>query len=122
MLRIIIGFLLLLAGVAGMTFGLAAIFGHHLFEWNIVGESWGNMTEYVPGMLPLLGSFVYKVDLLALYFLPLLGMLYGGIMLLFDLKSPSWRPGLVIFLLWVVSLVVFIVLTLMGVVRAGLMW
>lgn len=121
-LRIIIGFLFLLAGVAGMTFGLAAIFGHHLFEWNIVSESWGNMTEYVPGVLPLLGSFVYKVDLLALYFLPLLGMLYGGIMLLFDLKSPSWRPGLVIFLLWVVSLVVFIVLTMMGIVRAGLMW
>lgn len=121
-LRVVIGSLLLLAGVAGMTFGLAAIFGQRLFEWDIIRESWENMTEYVPGMLPLLGSFVFKADLLALYFLPLLGMLYGGIMLVFDLKSPSWRPGLVIFLLWVVSLVVFIVLTLMGVFRAGLIW
>ena len=120
-LRIIIGVVLLLMGVAGMTFGLAAIFGRSLFEWDIIRESWDAMTENVPDILPLLGSFVFKADLIALYFLPMLGMLYGGIMMVFDLKSPSWRPGLVIFLLWVVALVVFIVLTLMGVFHAGLL-
>lgn len=31
-------------------------------------------------------------------------MLYNGIMLLFDLKSPSWRPGLIIFIAWMISL------------------
>ncbi|MBR1539113.1 MAG: PspC domain-containing protein [Bacteroidales bacterium] len=120
-LCVIIGCVLLLLGVAGMTFGLAAIFGRSLFEWDIIRESWDAMTENVPDILPLLGSFVFKADLIALYFLPMLGMLYGGIMMVFDLKSPSWRPGLVIFLLWVVALVVFIVLTLMGVFHAGLL-
>jgi hypothetical protein len=32
--------------------------------------------------------------------------LYGGIMLLFDLKAPSWRPGLIIFIAWIVSIFV----------------
>ena len=31
-------------------------------------------------------------------------MLYGGILLLFKLKAPRWKPGLIIFILWVVSL------------------
>lgn len=34
------------------------------------------------------------------------GMLYGGIMLTFDLKSPSWKPGLVLFITWVISIFV----------------
>ena len=62
----------------------------------------------------MLGSVAYKIVLLLIYFLPMLGMVYGGIMMVFNLKSPSWRPGLVIFLLWVIALVVFIVLTIMG--------
>jgi hypothetical protein len=33
-------------------------------------------------------------------------MLYGGIMLTFDLKSPSWKPGLVLFITWVISIFV----------------
>ena len=62
----------------------------------------------------------YKLDLVLLYYLPMMGLIYAGIMLIFDLKSPSWRPGLVLFLLWVVVLVIFIVLTMMGLVRSEL--
>ncbi len=32
--------------------------------------------------------------------------LYNGVMLLFDLKSPSWRPGLILFIAWVLSIFV----------------
>ena len=28
-------------------------------------------------------------------------------MLLFDLKAPSWKPGLIIFIAWVISVFVF---------------
>ena len=51
-------------------------------------------------------------------FLPFVGMLYGGIMMLFDLRSPSWRPGLMIFLLWIIALTALTVLTLMGLFNA----
>lgn len=113
-LRIIIGVLLLLAGVAGLTFGVAAVFGQELFGWDMIREDW----EALPFTMPLAGTFLYKLDLVLLYFLPMVGMSYAGIMLIFDLKSPSWRPGLVLFLLWVVVLVVFIVLTMMGLVHS----
>lgn len=32
--------------------------------------------------------------------------LYNGVMLTFNLKSPSWRPGLVLFIAWIISLLV----------------
>jgi hypothetical protein len=37
-----------------------------------------------------------------------LGFIYCGIVLCFNLKTPSWRPGLIIFILWVVSILVTI--------------
>ena len=42
--------------------------------------------------------------------LPFVGMLYGGIQLIFGFKSPSWRPGLVIFILWLIVIIVLLVL------------
>lgn len=33
-----------------------------------------------------------------------IGMLYGGVMLTFDFKRPVWKPGLIIFIAWVISL------------------
>ena len=48
--------------------------------------------------------------------LPLIWLIYGGIQLIFGFKPPKWRPGLVIFVLWLVVLVVVGVLFAMGVV------
>lgn len=118
-LRVLIGCLLLIIGVSGLTFGIAAIFGYRLFDWNMLKEVYDEIAESAPSVLPMLGSVAYKIVLLLIYFLPMLGMVYGGIMMVFNLKSPSWRPGLVIFLLWVIVLVVFIVLTLMGLFNAN---
>ena len=95
---------------------MAAVFGQELFGWDMIREDW----EALPFTMPLAGTFLYKLDLVLLYFLPMVGMSYAGIMLIFDLKSPRWRPGLLLFLLWVVVLVVFVVLTVMGMVHAEL--
>ncbi|MBP5744234.1 MAG: PspC domain-containing protein [Oscillospiraceae bacterium] len=124
-LRIIIGCMLLLIAVSGLTFGVAALFGHTLFGWNltdtgIFGDSWRDaVTEHAPLMLPVLTSVFYRITLLLTCFLPFVGMLYGGIMMIFDLRTPSWRPGLVIFLVWIIALTAFTVLTIMGLFNAG---
>ena len=107
-LRIIIGVVLLLMGVAGLTFGVAAIFGQELFGWDMVREGWEQLVDEIPFTMPLAGTLFYKLDLVLLYYLPMMGLIYAGIMLIFDLKSPSWRPGLVLFLLWVVVLVILL--------------
>jgi hypothetical protein len=44
--------------------------------------------------------------------LPFLGMLYGSIMLIFHFKSPSWHPGLVIFVLWLIAVVALAILVI----------
>lgn len=111
LLRIVIGVLLLLTAVFGLTFGLAALFGHSLFGWDVL---WTGVEEHLPGLGRMAASVFYRVTLLMTVFLPFVGILYGGIMMIFDLRSPSWRPGLVIFLLWIVALTVFTVLSLMG--------
>ena len=46
-----------------------------------------------------------KVLMIATLMLPMIGILYAGIQMLFNFRSPRWRPGLVIFLLWLVSLI-----------------
>ena len=40
------------------------------------------------------------VGLLSIWFI------YNGVMLLFNLKAPSWKPGLVIFIAWIISIFV----------------
>ena len=113
-LRIGIGCLLLLTAVCGLTFGLAALFGQTIFDWNILDEIRDELAFKAPGALPLVSSVLYRVAVLLSCFLPFVGMLYGGIMMIFDLRTPRWRPGLVIFLLWIIALTVVTVLTLMG--------
>ena len=118
-LRIIIGCVLLMMGVGGMTFCLGTIFGHQLFgwdifKWEVFKDAWESLYDKAPDMLPLMASRFFKINLLFLVFLPLIGMTYGGIMMIFDLRSPSWRPGLMIFILWIIALTALTVLTLMG--------
>ena len=36
--------------------------------------------------------------------LPFIGALYAGILMLFRLKSPKWRPGLIMFIVWAAAL------------------
>lgn len=36
------------------------------------------------------------------------GIIYGAIMLLFDLRSPSWRPGLILLISWLISIFIII--------------
>ena len=35
-------------------------------------------------------------------------LLYSGILLTFDVKAPKWRPGLILFISWIVSIIAFI--------------
>ena len=128
-LRIVIAVLLLMTAVCGLTFGVASLLGHSIFGWNFLWDGDGvfqgsfldAVREHAPGMLPMVSSVVYQITVLLTCFLPFVGMLYGGIMMLFDLRTPSWRPGLVIFLLWIIALTTFTVLTLMGLFHAGLL-
>lgn len=44
------------------------------------------------------------ITILAALGIPFICLLYGGILMTLGMKSPKWRPGLLLFLLWIASL------------------
>ncbi len=103
-LAIFVGTILILLGVSGLVGGLFMFVGINIFSsesvWELVDLLYLNI-DY-PIFLKIAGLLVY--------FLPFIGFLYGGIMLCFSFKSPKWKPGITILLLWILSVILFIVL------------
>mgnify|MGYP002620670440 CR=1 FL=1 len=106
-----IGVILLLSGVSGLTAGTLAVADRAggVFTFSGVPYLLNELDLDAHIWSALRGAWDLpwvKVLVFGAWFLPFLGMLYGGIQLIFGFKSPSWRPGLVIFILWLVDLVI----------------
>ncbi len=103
---VIFGVLLLLVGVAGIAFLCS-------FWWGgeILGNSffYNKFIEHVAIEAPEVLSFIsvplVMVSAILVVAIPLFIMLYGGVMLIFGLKSPKWHPGLILFVIWLIILV-----------------
>lgn len=105
---VFIGIGLIVTSVSIMVaFGLVIIPGELLVS-DFLGTWNGFVAEY-PNILPLISPFFAKLDLALMFFIPLLGMIYGGLQLIFDFKSPKWHPGLVLFLLWIGTIMAFLI-------------
>ncbi len=105
---VFLGILLLVIGLGGLLGcifipSLPIIIGNeftdHIMQWGPLdpGEQLGaNLvasTTFWGMVLVMLGIFF-------------IWFIYNAVMLLFDLKSPSWRPGLILFIAWILSLFV----------------
>ena len=104
---VFLGLILLICGF-GMFLGsiilpavpelLTNIYQEHVQEWGIPTDSVANFAYVLttdPTMWILLITTAVVMSLWAVY---------NGIMLLFDLKAPKWRPGLVLFISWLFCL------------------
>ena len=108
------GLILLLLGVAGIAFLCS-------FWWG--GEVLGNNFFYnkfiehiaieAPEMLSFISVPIVMFAAILVVAIPLFIMLYGGVMLIFDLKSPKWHPELILFVIWLMILVALAVSSLM---------
>ena len=111
---VIFGVFLLLAGVAGIAFLCS-------FWWG--GEVLGNSFFYnklierialeTPELLSFISVPLVMVAAVLVVAIPLFIMLYGGVMLIFGLKSPKWHPCLILFVIWLIILVALAVSSLM---------
>ncbi len=100
-----VGLLLLLTGFSGLVTGMLVFIGIEVFEdITVLG-----MLEYVE--LGVNNTLWIKVFSILVWLLPCIGMIYGGIVLCFGLKAPKLRLGLIIFILWIISLLGFITCT-----------
>ncbi len=111
---LVIGIVLLIIGTSGLaSISVLSIKGTQLFGIPYT-RFMEELSEHAPVFMDLLDT-TWVVVLLALaVILPFVGILYGGIQMIFGFKSPSWKPGLVIFVLWLIILVVLGVLGFAG--------
>ena len=118
---IALGIILLLSGVSGLaSVSVLGLKGPVLFSAPI-DHFLDELSENVPIFYDMVNTpWILVLAVLAIV-LPLIGLIYGGIRMIFGFKSPSWRPGLVIFVLWLVVLVVLAVLCFFGFVSTEYM-
>ncbi len=103
---VIFGVFLLLLGVAGIAFLCS-------FWWGgeILGNSffYNKFVEHIaieaPEVLSFISVPIVMIAAVLVVAIPLFIMLYGGVMLIFGLKSPKWHPGLILFVIWLIILV-----------------
>ena len=121
LLLIAIGIILLLGGVSGLaSVSVIGLKGPVLFSAPL-DHFLDDLSANVPVFYDMLNTpWILVLAVLAIV-LPLIGLIYGGVRMIFGFKSPRWRPGLVIFVLWLVVLVVLAVLVFFGYVSTEYM-
>ncbi|MBR0287254.1 MAG: PspC domain-containing protein [Bacteroidales bacterium] len=119
---VIIGFILLITGASGLaSLSVVSLKGTDLFGIPYA-RFLDELSEHAPAFLDLMGTGWVMVLAALAVILPFVGILYGGIQMIFGFKSPSWKPGLVIFVLWLIILVVLGVLGFAGVIATEYPW
>lgn len=115
-LLLVIGIILLLGGVSGLaSVSVIGLKGPTLLSAPI-DSFLDDMSLHAPAFYEMVNTPWILVLVILAVVLPLIGLIYGGIQMIFGFKPPKWRPGLVIFVLWLIVLVVLAVLFAMGVV------
>jgi phage shock protein PspC (stress-responsive transcriptional regulator) len=119
---VIIGVILLVTGTSGLaSISVLSLKGTELFGVPYA-QFMDLLTEHAPVFMDLLDTTWVAVLVALAVILPFVGILYGGIQLIFGFKAPSWKPGLVIFVLWLIILVVLGVLGFAGVISTEALW
>lgn len=128
----LIGLVLLVVGFSGLfaggvwTLGTGRI-GSHVAGRGLFGlgqlydQGLAELYRTVPDIAGALLRPGTQVLLLLVCFLPFLGLLYGGLQLLFGFKPPKWHPGLVIFILWLLSIIAAGILVATGFVTTEIL-
>lgn len=124
LLRIIcigFGLLLLCCGLGCIMGSIVLPIAPSFLKLDIFTELQSEMADILPGGMNLdaLLSPAFWWILFAFLMLLGLGFCYGALMLIFDFNAPRWHPGLIILLLWVVSLVALVIYVLKFAVEAA---
>lgn len=103
---VFLGILLLMLGLGVLLGGIFIPSIPQLVDNQVADQviRFGDLDVDEQFVADLLGSTTFWGLILAVLGIGCIGIIYGSIMLLFDLKSPSWKPGLVIFIAWLISI------------------
>ena len=102
---VFLGILLLLAGLGGMIGTVVFPSAPSIIRYEIRDELYMHPEEQF--VVDLINNDTFWIFVMIIVGLLSIWFIYNGIMLLFNLKAPSWKPGLVIFISWVISIFIF---------------
>ena len=118
--EVCVGLILFIVAVSGLFAGALAVFG---WEWlGLSGEitdAITSITEEYPQFPGIIHMRWVQMLAIAVYALPFIGMLYASVLMIFHFKSPSWHPGLWIFVIWLVAVIALIILVMACLFSAG---
>ena len=105
---VFLGIFLLLAGLGGLVGGLILPSLPTMFDSNIakIISEWGTLDAVEQLIAAILTSTTFWGLVLIVLGILCVWFIYNGVMLLFNLKTPSWKPGLVLFIAWLISIFV----------------
>ena len=117
-LGVILGLILFLSGLSALAGGAFAFCLPSLAGLNPdISAWWAEIMEEIGlGTLHPLGISTWIVAAVA-YALPCILAIYYGILLTFNLRSPKWRPGLILVILWAISLIALAVLVGVDIIK-----
>ena len=106
---VFLGLLLLIAGFGGMIGGVVIPSIPTIAQHEIAEEiaEWGPLDEEEQFVAELLTNDTFWTFVMVIIGIMFIWFIYNGIMLLFDLKYPSWKPGLILLIAWIISIFVF---------------
>lgn len=99
---IFIGALFILTGFGGLIGGMVMLAGIEIVE----GVSLLTALDYIH--LGVDNLFLLKLLCAVAWFIPFLLLIYWGVLLCFKFKTPAWRPGLIMFILWGISIILLV--------------
>lgn len=98
----IIGVIFILLGIVGLMAGAFAFLGIEVALSALIADWLQTYSPTFASAVPMIWS---KIVVMLVYFIPFVAILYSGLQLAFDFKSPKWRPGLVLFIIWLIAVV-----------------
>ena len=106
---VFLGLLLLIAGFGGMIGSVVIPSIPTIAQHEIAEEiaEWGPLDEEEQFVADLLTNDTFWTFVMVIIGIMFIWFIYNGIMLLFDLKYPSWKPGLILLIAWIISIFVF---------------
>ena len=99
------GIMLVLIGCGGLvTFGIVSVAGIFALSPAWTG-TWNSVIGLHPMIAPFVAPFIAKIGLALVTLIPCLAMIYGGVCMIFHLRSNTRPIGLILFLVWILALI-----------------
>ena len=113
-LALCIGIAFLVAGVSGVvSLGCVTIGDNFLSKTFFLNRFLEEVAQEAPLALDMFSYPPLVAALAVVVVIPFIALIYAGIMMIFDLKSPKWHPGLCLFVVWLIALTVLAVFSVM---------